>query len=154
MGAGAERIRERLRKQLETIFKALTLEIDKELRKATPVDTGFARANWVPSVGAPHVGSAEVVRVARTVGSAEHATGVAQVLSFKLEDGTTWVSNSAAYIQALNYGHSKQAPPLFVEAAVDRAVATIQARYNVRIDIDRPTGGENLASAYNPLGDD
>lgn len=146
MGAQARAIGERLRRHVETLFKALVLEIDKELRKATPVDTGHARANWVPSVGAPHAGEVH--------GAAEHAAGVGQVLSFKLGDGALWVSNGVDYVPILNYGTSKQAPPLWIEAAVDRAVATIQARYNVKIDIDRPTGGENLAAAYSPFGED
>lgn len=153
MGAGAQRIGERLRKHIEQIFKALTLEIDRELRKATPVDTGHARANWVPSVGAPHVGEVATVRVGSTIGSSAHAAGVASVLSFKLGDGALWVSNAVPYLQTLNYGWSDQAPPLWIEAAIDRAVATIQARYNVKIDIDRPVG-EGLASAYSPFGDD
>jgi hypothetical protein len=146
MGRQAEAIAARLKKLIEQVFKALTLEIDRELRISTPVDTGFARANWVPSVGAPHVGDVS--------GPAEHAAGASQVLRFKLEDGSTWVCNSVEYIQALNYGHSKQAPPLFIEAAVDRAVATIQARFGVKIDVDRPTGAESVAAAYSPFGDD
>ena len=135
-----------MRKQIESIFKALTLEIDKELRRATPVDTGHARANWVPSVGAPHVGEVE--------GAGSHAAGVGSVLRFKLGDGALWVSNGVEYVHILNYGTSNQAPPLWIEAAVDRAVATIQARYNVSIDIDRPTGADNLAATYSPFGGD
>lgn len=149
MGAQARAIGERLRKHVETIFKALCLEIDRELRKTTPVDTGFARANWVPSVGAPHTG--EVAKVGG--GSAEHAAGVANVLTFKLGDGALWVSNGTSYISILNYGTSDQAGAMWIEAAVDRAVTTIQARYNVRIAIDRPTGAEGLASAYSPFAD-
>lgn len=150
MGAQARAIGERLRKHVETIFKALCLEIDRELRKATPVDTGFARANWVPSVGAPHTG--EVAKVGG--GSAEHAAGVGQVMRFKLEDGALWVANGVSYVPILNYGTSDQAGAMWIEAAVDRAVATIQQRYNVRIDIDRPTGAEGLAGAYNPFAED
>lgn len=145
MGRQAEEIGRRLKKYIEQVFKALTLEIDKELRIATPVDTGFARANWVPSVGSPSLGEVQ--------GEAEHAAGVSQVLSFRLEDGSTWVCNAAEYIQRLNYGHSKQAPAMFIEAAVDRAVQAIQKRFNVRIDVDRGTGAEGLAASYNPLGD-
>lgn len=148
MGAQAERIRERLRKHVEQIFKALTLEIDRELRISTPVDTGFARANWVPSVGSP-----ELTDLDAAAATMAHAAGVAGVLRFKLGDGALWVSNGVSYIQILNYGTSQQAPAMWIEAAVDRAVATISARYNVSIDIDRPTGAEGLASSYSPMGD-
>lgn len=151
MGAQAQAIGERLRKHTEMIFKALCLEIDRELRIATPVDTGFARANWVPSVGLPHEGEARKVGS----GSSEHAAGVGQVMRFKLEDGTLWVSNSVDYVAlALNYGSSSQAPAMFIEAAVDRAVAMIQARYSVRISIDRDPGAGGLVASYSPFGGD
>lgn len=143
MGAQAARIGERLKKHIESIFKALCLELDRELRKSTPVDTGFARANWVPSVASPHVG----VGVAGA-----HAVGVGNVMSFKLSDGALWVSNGVSYVAILNYGTSSQAPPMWIEAAIDRAIATISARYNVSIDIDRPVG-EGLAVAYSPFAD-
>ncbi len=157
MGTQAQAIGEQLRKQLELAAKALTLEIDKELRKSTPVDTGHARANWVPSIGTPHTGE--------VAGQAAQDAGVAQVLRFKLGDGFLYVSNGVPYITALNYGHSKQAPRLFVEAAVDRALATIQARYAGRIVIDRasflgstPSGVEYLGyealRAHSPFGDE
>lgn len=144
MGEQSRRIGERLRKHIEQIFKALVLEIDRELRKSTPVDTGFARANWVPSVGSPHVGE--------VLDAAARTAGLTQVIAFKLGDGALWISNGTEYIEILNYGTSDQAPPMWIEAAVDRAVATIQARYSVSIDIDRPVG-EGLASAYSPFDD-
>lgn len=153
MATESRAIGEKLRRHIEQIFKALTLEIDRELRKSTPVDTGHARANWVPSVGAPHVGEADVVRVGSTIGSSAHASGVAEVLRFKLGDGDLWVSNAAPYIEILNYGWSDQAPRMFIEAAVERAIATINARYSVSISIDRPVG-EGLASAYSPFDSD
>jgi hypothetical protein len=146
VGRHSEAIGARLRAHIEAIFKALVLEIDKELRRATPVDTGNARAAWMPSVGVPNL--------VEEGSSAAHAAGVGQVLAFKLGDGALWVSNGVDYVPILNYGTSDQAPPLWIEAAIDRAVATINARYNVKIDIDRPVGAENLASAYSPFGDD
>ena len=132
---------------------ALVLEINRELIKATPVDTGHARANWVPSIGQPTIGEFG--------SSGEQQQGLARVLSFKLADGVLYISNGVPYIQRLNAGHSTQAPSLFVEAAVDRAYATIQARYASKgIDLGRggfqsQIGGEgagNLASAYSPFG--
>jgi hypothetical protein len=164
MGAQSRAIGDAIRRTIEQVVKALVLEIDRELRRSTPIDTGHAKANWVPSLGEPFTGEAS----RSGSGSQEHAAGVAQVLRFKLGDGWLYVSNNVPYIHALNYGHSKQAPRLFVEAAVDRALATIQARYAGRISIDRASfigstaggvemlGGElaeNMASAYSPFGD-
>ncbi len=107
-----------MRKAVATAAKALILEIDAELRKSTPVDTGHARANWVPSVGTPHSG---------TDSGSAHATGVAAVVGYELGP-PLFESNNVDYISRLNYGHSKQAPALFVESAVERAQATMQAR--------------------------
>jgi hypothetical protein len=160
MGKQAAAIGARLHREIETACKSLTLEIDKELRRkgvGTPVDTGHARANWVPSVGSPALDE-----VAGTSSSA-HDAGVAAVLQFKLDAGALFVSNAVPYIRRLNEGHSKQAPALFVEAAVDRALTTIQGRYAKSIDVSDmasqvrsqlgAAGAENMASAYSPFGD-
>jgi len=161
MGRQAAAIGDRLRSELANACKALALEIDRELRRkgiGTPVDTGHARAGWVPSVGTP------VLAEVTGTDSSAHDQGVAQVLTFKLGDGALWISNAVPYVPRLNRGHSKQAPPLFIEAAVDRALVTIQARYAKRIDISGlasqirselgAPGADNLASAYSPFGED
>jgi len=152
----AKSIGDQLRAAVSTIVKAMVLEIDSELRKSpedggTPVDTGFARASWVPSIIAPATGTSE----------GDHEAGVAALVSYKLEDGPAYETNNAAYIQRLNAGSSKQAPALFIEAAVDRALAAMQARYGSRaISLDQfrnevgGAGAANVASAYNPLGGD
>lgn len=160
MGRQARDIGAALEAELAKAAKALTLEIAKEARKATPVDTGHARANWVPSIGVPHRGE---------VGDKSAAqAGAASVLRYSLKDGSLYVANGVPYIQRLNNGHSKQAPRLFVEAAVDRAHATIQARYRGRIEVGKGevqvgaagvdelgvAAAGNLADAYNPFGGD
>jgi hypothetical protein len=166
VGRQSEAIGRALRAELGKLCKMLALEIDKELRKSTPVDTGHARANWVPSVGSPHVGEVEQMRVARNVGSTAHANGVAQVLRFKLGDGDLYISNAVPYVPVLNLGWSDQAPRLWIEMAIDRAIATVSARYAGRAVVDRASflgqtaggrellGGElagNLADAYSPF---
>lgn len=161
MGRQAAAIGEQLRATVAQACIALALEIDKELRRSkvgTPVDTGHARAGWIPSVGSPNV--TEVVGT----DSSAHQAGVAQVLTFKLGAGVLWIASAVPYIRRLNEGHSKQAPALFVEAAIDRALVTIQARYAQRIDISPlasqirselgAPGAGNLASAYSPFGED
>jgi hypothetical protein len=132
----------------------LALEIDKELRKATPVDTGHARRNWVPSVGEPHEGV--------VTSEAAHAAGVAAVVAYELASGSLWVSNSVPYIRRLNYGHSQQAPAGFVERAIALALRAVETRTKdkgisaMREQYESELGGaaaENLASAYSPFGD-
>ena len=113
------------------------LEIDANLREATPVDTGHARANWVPSVGAP------VLTEEPGTNTSEHDAGLAGVLRFKIGDGDLYETNNVPYINMLDLGHSKQAPVGFVAAAVDAAQTTIQSAYNgVQIDLS-----SNVATA-------
>lgn len=165
MGRKAELEGEKLRRALTQAPQALILEIDKELRRTTPVDVGNARANWVPSVGTPHTGGA----TRRGSGSAERAAGVTAVLAYELDQGPLYVSNGVPYIRRLNDGWSKQAPALFVEAAVDVALGRVQAKYGAAINLDRAAivgslagganylGGDmagNLAGAYSPFGGD
>lgn len=157
MPSQAAAIGERLRREVANVCKMIALEIDKELRRTTPVDTGHARRNWVPSVGEP-------VRIEAKDDQA-HADGVAAVLSYQLADGALWIANNVPYIRRLNYGHSSQAPVGFVEAAIDRALAKVAGKIKstaidvtaMRASFQSEVGGsaaENLASAYDPFGGD
>ncbi len=157
MGTQATAIAERLRKEVAGVCKMLALEIDKELRRATPVDTGHARRNWVPSVGQPYA--------SETQDDSAHAAGVSEVLGYVLEAGPLWVANNVPYIRSLNYGHSTQAPPGFVERAVDIAIQKVQSKVrSTAVDLTAfrasfqsaagESGAENLASAYSPYGDE
>lgn len=159
MPSQADAVARQLEQQVANACKALILEIDANLRAATPVDTGHARASWVPSIGNPSAAEPQAAS------SAEHDTGVGLVLRYQLKDGDLWVSNNAPYITLLNLGHSNQAPAGFFEVAIDQAQQTIQARYDgLHIDITLQGAGtfsdfaggraaENLAEAYSPFRD-
>lgn len=153
----ADAVQRKIDALIERAAKALILEINRELRKrgtGTPVDTGHARANWIPSVGQPNTTEAP------GTSSAEAQAGAAVVASFKLGQGKLFLSNVVPYIRRLNEGHSTQAPPLFVESCVIRAMATIKAKLGVDFGIAAAAsevgsaGAENMASAYSPFGDD
>lgn len=128
MADAADRLQRKLESLIERAAKALILEVNRELRRkgtGTPVDTGHARASWIPAVGAPNL--AEPVGADSSLASA----GAAQVMAFKLGGGTLYLSNVAPYIGRLNAGHSKQAPALFVERAIATAVATVKAKTGI-----------------------
>ncbi len=156
--SASDAIERKLTALIERAAKSLVLELDRQLRMrstGTPVDTGHARANWVPSIGAPF--RSEVSGTS----SAEHDTGVAQVLGYKLASGQMlYVSNNVPYIRRLNDGWSQQAPALFVEACIDRAIARTKEKLGV--DFGRTgfqssvgaAGAENMASAYSPFAED
>lgn len=148
-----------MRAETASIIKFITLGIDRRLRRnpsrgGTPVDTGHARANWVPSIGSPFGGS-----VAGT-SSSEHDAGVAAVLGYKLGDGPAWVTNNVPYILILNDGHSSQQPAGFIERAIDETLDEAREKFgeiNVAAGTKGQLGGQmagNIASAYSPFGDD
>lgn len=128
VGEAADALQAKLLALVERAAKALILEVNRELRRSgtgTPVDTGHARAAWIPAVGAPTL--VEPVGADGSLASA----GTAQVMAFKLGQGMLYISNVVPYVKRLNQGSSKQAPALFIEACIARAVATVKAKTGV-----------------------
>jgi hypothetical protein len=108
---------------------ALALNLDANLRSnpplGTPVDTGWARANWLPSVGEPTLMAAQARdakpgQVAARQQQAEQ--GLNRVLTWDLPDGAIFDTNNVPYIGRLNDGHSPQSPPGFIQSAMEKAV--------------------------------
>ncbi len=91
-------------------------EIADLLVIATPVDTGFARANWRPSLNAP----------AESPITFNDPTGQATVAKIKVVGrryrvgDTIFIRNNASYITFLNDGSSPQAQGDFVKDAVEQ----------------------------------
>lgn len=102
----------------------ITLDITADLIIHTPVDTGWARANWVPRIGQPfEATSGTRPRAGSTsLGGGEQASGQAAVLRYKLPQGMVHITNNVPYIEPLNEGHSPQEPAGFVQRAIARAL--------------------------------
>lgn len=111
-----------LHKVTTRLVQQITLDVQANLIETTPVDTGWAKNNWVPHIGGPvdvPAGSRENVGPAAAASEA----GKAEVLTaYTLDKGPIYVSNNVPYIGSLNDGHSKQAPAGFVQAAILKAV--------------------------------
>lgn len=110
----------------------LGLEVTANLQERTPVDIGWARANWIPAIGAPQtiVNDGKPTPGAVSVAVARQAAGVAQLASYRhVAQGSIFVSNNAPYIRRLNDGWSRQAPSGFVQIEVRRAIKTVKARW-------------------------
>lgn len=103
----------------------LVLGIQERLLRDTPVDTGFARANWVPSIGNPF---SEIVGTPQSINTAQQGSGELSVLSWQFDQGPAYISNNVPYILLLNEGTSTQAPAGFVEAAIQAEVAISNRR--------------------------
>jgi hypothetical protein len=113
-----------IEKTAERVIKRVGFAIHGELVRATPVDTGWARANWQVSIGRPTsgaVGSRENVAGA----TAAQSAGTARLLVYDFKQGDVWLGNHVPYIQKLDEGHSKQAPEGWVARAIRAGLAAI-----------------------------
>ena len=116
----------------EDLIRRLSFNIVAELRETTPVDTGWARANWIPSVGRPVTedpgpapsrdaqGSFDSARVSGA--TLRQAQGETSLLGYSLTAGAVFISNNVPYIVSLNAGSSTKAPAAFVQNAITTAV--------------------------------
>lgn len=111
----------------EKHVKIITLDAVANLVEDTPRKTGWARANWIPSIGQPTAvdGSPPTEDAAKSAvrqRDAARESAIANIVSaYKLPMGRVFISNNVPYINRLNDGHSKQAPAGFVQAAILRA---------------------------------
>lgn len=107
--AGRAAVLAELERAVEAEIQAIALNVQAELIAAAPVDTGFLRANFQLSVGAPVENTVPI----GTPPNVEAVTG------YKLGDGAAFVTNNADYAAAVN-ARGKHVG--FVEAAIDRGV--------------------------------
>ena len=115
-----QRVIAALRSTVEATCIRLAVNTHAELVERTPRDTGWAKANWIPSLTAP---VATLAGSPEGVSTADSEAGLAAVLAFKLESGAIFVANNVPYIRRLDAGSSTQAPAGFVRQAIDKALA-------------------------------
>ena len=119
MGKETDRVIKLMDNWSEKKCRALIISIHGEFVEQTPVDTGWAMNNWMPSVNIP---------ISATVGSydqndpAQMLGGLAAILTWRFEDGPAWIANNVPYISRLNAGHSGQAPAGFVDKIIQSEV--------------------------------
>lgn len=129
----AQKVGDALRALVAQAAGAFVIEATANLIERCPVKTGHARANFVPAVGEAFSGEAQD-------GSAQ-AAGLVAVAAYKLGDGPLTITNNAPYIGRLIGGSSSQAPAGWDLEAIDRAAQTIQAQYEVDIDVTQGVPG-------------
>ena len=115
---------------------SLTLNVLARLIKATPVDTGWARANWIPSARrpsrrlSPGITRRDQRQAALGTVQAAQQRGTASLLNELGKPGVVpfFCTNNVPYIGALNNGHSKQAPAGFIQREIVAAVVNERSR--------------------------
>jgi hypothetical protein len=123
-----DRQREQVRSAFEAflgdLLRAIMINVRAQLVATTPVDTSWARSNWVIQVGTPFeglIGSREAVDTTTADRSVQAA------LAYKVTQGLLYLSNNVPYVPKLNHGWSAQAPANFVEGAIDAGIrSTLQ----------------------------
>lgn len=138
----------KLRTSSEKTVRQVAFVIDRELVRRTPVgnpdlwkanagkkrgDPGYvgadytggrARANWLPSLETP---SEEVIEEPDPTGAGAINKMAQVTAAFKLGQ-KIFISNNLEYIQALEDGHSSQAPNGFVSGSIQVGVKTVLKR--------------------------
>jgi hypothetical protein len=97
---------DKIKGNIDAEVRYLTLDLDYSIVKTTPVDTGRAKGNWLPSIGSPI--TEEIDRLDPTGEAVMNE--IASVVPLKAGQ-VVWLSNNVHYIQKLEYGHSPQAGP-------------------------------------------
>ena len=120
-----------LQKFLDDTIKALALGIVARLVAAsseggTPVDTGWASANWVPRIGQrAGITAGERPKRGNSASRKAQEQGIAQVATgykHNSGNGKIIISNNVPYIIKLNFGSSPQAKKGFVQRAIVRTI--------------------------------
>lgn len=120
-----------LEKNADNLVRKVAITVASSVVLATPVDTGRARANWRPALGAAERGVREPFATGKkgSTGSQNIGGVVAEtqnVVAGYKGDGSVFISNNLPYIDRLNTGWSEQAPAGFVETAVNNGVRAIR----------------------------
>jgi len=122
------RVADRLSVAVAGLIGDIGEEIGNALVPATPVDTGFARANWRPSLNL-----AQLVPVTRTDPTGSATVSRIAVVARQVQVGDTFhLTSNIPYIEALNEGSSPQAAKGFVQESVRRGT---------RVAVTRRSGG-------------
>jgi hypothetical protein len=107
----------------EDRFKAFAIQLGNAIIKGTPVDTGRASGNWYADVNSA---SSEKSDAATQSGALTRV--LLKGAQVTLNDTFT-ITNNLEYINALEYGHSKQAPQGMVRINLRKLSAEYQRKW-------------------------
>lgn len=113
---------------LATVVRRVSAELFNKITLRTPVDTGRARASWQVSERAPGTGQTVVVIPDNAPGTygPPNASNAAAMAKASGKTSIFIVSN-VPYMEALENGHSEQAPVGMVQISIAEVVGSIKA---------------------------
>lgn len=113
-------------KAVTRVVQGLTLDITADLQESTPVDTGWARANWIPNIGGQFSDSPVGQRIRGNIDVATQQTAIAKIATQFKVGPPIHITNNVPYIKKLNDAHKEAA------GFVDRAVESNVKKYGGR----------------------
>lgn len=117
---------EKAKKNPEKVMRQVSIKLFSAIIKASPVDTGRFRMNWMASGGTPAFGVTDA-----TDKSGNIAIGNATSFVLKAADWHEFtLTNNLPYAQRLEYGWSQQAPAGMVRTNVSRFQQLINEEAN------------------------
>ena len=117
---------EKAKKNPEKVMRQVSIKLFSAIIKASPVDTGRFRMNWMASGGTSASGITDA-----TDKSGNTATGNATSFVLKAADWREFtLTNNLPYAQRLEYGWSQQAPAGVVRTNVSRFQQLINEEAN------------------------
>ena len=115
------------RRMVDLLFTLHTVLVEH-----TPLDLGWARANFVPQIGTPYRINLVDFEPTSGAANAELARSQSELFriagTYRVDLGNLFISNNVPYIGRLNDGHSNQAQPGYIQAAINIAIATERQR--------------------------
>lgn len=112
------RVGQNLERTVRNVQAKIGLDLLTGIVLGTPVNTGRAAGNWQVTIGAPAEGTTEKTDPGRSATIADGSTVIGSAPAFT----NVYITNNLPYIQALERGHSLQAPQGMVQINVDRVV--------------------------------
>lgn len=113
---------EKAKGNIDLVVRKIALEMFSRVIQKSPVDTGRFKGNWQVAIGSIPAGTLQLDDKA---GTATMAKVTAATLS--LEAGQViYLVNNLEYAQALEYGHSKQAPSGMVRLTISEFNAVVE----------------------------
>jgi hypothetical protein len=104
----------------DKVVRTFSIVANQTIVMATPVDKGFARANWQVSIGVPITTETDSTDAQGAI-----SRNAAVIGGYTSGGGDLLIQNNRSYIKRLNEGWSAQAPANFVQKALRASARAI-----------------------------
>lgn len=100
---------------LDALVRQATQQLAENVIQSTPVDTGFLRGSWQPSIGEPATSQGKM-----DPSGAGTLAQIGLTIARLKAGGQFWFLNNAAYALHVEYGTSRMAGRYYVQSNVKR----------------------------------